>query len=76
MDGTKFVLIGLPIYLFCSDILSIFTLPLPLLPPPPPPPTYVRHDHPLPRPLYQPVTQLVQDQPLRFPSQAFYLIIS
>ncbi|KAL5740381.1 hypothetical protein ACOSQ2_029561 [Xanthoceras sorbifolium] len=62
MDRAKFVLIGLPIYLFCSDILSIFT------PPQPSPtwPTHVRHD---PRSLYQPpTTQLVQEQ-LRFPSQ-------
>ncbi|KAK2656551.1 hypothetical protein Ddye_009603 [Dipteronia dyeriana] len=58
MDGTKFV------QLFCSDILSIFMLPLPPPSPPPPPPTHMSHDHSLSRPLYRSVTQFVQNQPI------------
>ncbi|KAL2337738.1 hypothetical protein Fmac_012184 [Flemingia macrophylla] len=53
MDRTQILLVGLPIFLFCSDILNLFA------PPPPPKPTH----HPSPRPKPQ------IHQPLDFPAQ-------
>ncbi|TKY63512.1 SelT protein [Spatholobus suberectus] len=57
MDRTQIFLVGLPIFLFCSDILNLFA------PPPPPKPTPHPSIHPKPHP------QPHLDQPLEFPVQ-------
>ncbi|XP_059463190.1 selT-like protein [Corylus avellana] len=61
MDRAQLLLLGLPIFLLCSDIVNLFT-------PPPPKPTHQHHHHhqshqvPKPQPL-------LQQQPLDFPTQ-------
>ncbi|KAL3038081.1 hypothetical protein AAZX31_01G109100 [Glycine max] len=59
MDRNQILLVGLPIFLFFSDILNLFS------PQPPPKPTHHHHlpIHPKPHP--QPHLQ----QPLEFPAQ-------
>ncbi|XP_020233450.1 selT-like protein [Cajanus cajan] len=57
MDRTQILLVGLPIFLFCSDILNLFA------PPPPPKPTHHPSVHPKPHPQSQ------IRQPLDFPAQ-------
>ncbi|KAG5069125.1 hypothetical protein JHK85_001502 [Glycine max] len=61
MDRNQILLVGLPIFLFFSDILNLFS------PQPPPKPTHHHHlpIHPKPHP--QPHLQ----QPLEFPAQVF-----
>ncbi|KAL5550467.1 hypothetical protein UlMin_000643 [Ulmus minor] len=57
MDRAQLVLIGLPVFLFFTDLVSLFT-------PPPPKPTH--HDHHLHN--HQSQQQILQ-QPLQFPTQ-------
>lgn len=56
MDRAQLLLVGLPIFLFCSDLLNLFT-------PPPPPPKQPTHHH------YQPRPKIPQ-QALDFPIQS------
>ncbi|CAK8574866.1 unnamed protein product [Lathyrus sativus] len=58
MDRTQILLVGLPIFLFFSDIINLFSSS------PPPKPSHHNHNHPIPQP-QQPQFQ----QPLDFPSQ-------
>ncbi|XP_027337866.1 selT-like protein isoform X2 [Abrus precatorius] len=58
MDRTQILLVGLPIFLFFSDILNLFA------PQPPPKPTHHASINPKPHPL--PILQ----QPLQFPTQS------
>ncbi|KAK7390367.1 hypothetical protein VNO78_25672 [Psophocarpus tetragonolobus] len=57
MDRTQILLVGLPIFLFFSDILNLFA------PQPPPKPTHHSPIHPKPLPQQQ------LHQPLEFPAQ-------
>ncbi|XP_043723962.1 selT-like protein isoform X1 [Telopea speciosissima] len=57
MDRVQMLLVGLPVFLFCSDILNLFTLS------PPPKPSHQHHQHHPHHP--QPVVQPTPD----FPSQ-------
>ncbi|XP_008243538.1 PREDICTED: selT-like protein [Prunus mume] len=66
MDRAQLVLVGLPIFLFCTDIFSLFT--------PKPPKTsthYHVHDDEDPQPLDHPDPQQQQllQEPLKFPTQ-------
>ena len=54
MDKAQFLLIGLPLFLFFSDIINLFT------PLPPKPPPHHHHQQPQPKP---------QSAPLDFPTQ-------
>ncbi|KAL6332539.1 hypothetical protein AAG906_008959 [Vitis piasezkii] len=59
MDQAQFLLVGLPLFLFFSDIINLFTP----LPPKPPPHHHHHHHHhhqPQPKP---------QSAPLDFPTQ-------
>lgn len=58
MDRTQILLVGLPLFLFFSDIINLFS------PSPPPKPSRHNHVHPIPQP-QQPHLQ----QPLDFPIQ-------
>ncbi|KAE9611055.1 hypothetical protein Lal_00016400 [Lupinus albus] len=60
MDRTQILLIGLPIFLFCSDIFNLFTIPSP-----PSKPTHYPSIHPIP----QSQSRSHFQQPLEFPSQ-------
>lgn len=64
MDRTQILLVGLPIFLFFSDIINLFA------PPPSPKPTHHHHHHhhPIPQPQPEPHLQ----QPLEFPTQVFF----
>ncbi|PNX94278.1 SelT-like protein [Trifolium pratense] len=59
MDRTQILLVGLPIFLFCTDIFNLFTTS------PPPKSTHHNHNHPIPQPQQQSHLQ----QPLDFPTQ-------
>uniref|UniRef100_A0A2P2ILE7 Uncharacterized protein MANES_09G107600 n=1 Tax=Rhizophora mucronata TaxID=61149 RepID=A0A2P2ILE7_RHIMU len=72
MDRSQFLLLGLPIFLFFSDVINLFTVAPPRPPPPPPKPS--RHHHHGPHSIYpfqepKPQLQQQQQQPLQFPSQ-------
>ncbi|RVW84947.1 SelT-like protein [Vitis vinifera] len=54
MDRAQLLLVGLPLFLFFSDIINLFT------PPPPKPPPHHHHQQPQPKP---------QSAPLDFPTQ-------
>ncbi|XP_077213659.1 selT-like protein [Tasmannia lanceolata] len=41
MDRVQLLLVGLPLFLFCSDVINLFSPP----PPPPPPPSHHHHHH-------------------------------
>ncbi|XP_059668006.1 selT-like protein [Cornus florida] len=56
MDRVQLLLVGLPLFLFCSDVINLFA-------PPPPKPAHHHHEHHQTRP--QPVIQ----QTLDFPTQ-------
>ncbi|XP_021279438.1 selT-like protein [Herrania umbratica] len=59
MDRAQLLLLGLPLFLFVSDLFSLFT------PPPPKPPSHHHHHHSQPKP---PIIQETLDVPLRKPS--------
>eukprot|EP00261_Vitis_vinifera_P018127 XP_010648076.1 PREDICTED: selT-like protein isoform X1 [Vitis vinifera] len=59
MDQAQFLLVGLPLFLFFSDIINLFT---PLPPKPPPHHHHHRHHHQQPQPK-------PQSAPLDFPTQ-------
>ncbi|XP_034681037.1 selT-like protein isoform X3 [Vitis riparia] len=54
MDEAQFLLVGLPLFLFFSDVINLFT------PLPPKPPPHHHHQQPQPKP---------QSAPLDFPTQ-------
>ncbi|KAF5476280.1 hypothetical protein F2P56_008011 [Juglans regia] len=61
MDRAQLLLLGLPIFLLCTDIINLFT-------PSPPKPTH--HHHHLPQSHHQPKPQpVLHHQPLDFPTQ-------
>ncbi|XP_034694834.1 selT-like protein [Vitis riparia] len=59
MDRAQLLLVGLPLFLFFSDIINLFTPP-----PPKPPPHHHHHHHPHQQPQPKP-----QSAPLDFPTQ-------
>ncbi|XP_068309579.1 selT-like protein isoform X1 [Pyrus communis] len=61
MDRAQLVLLGLPLFLFCTDLLNFFT------PPPPPPHKPPHHHHPHLQHQHQPPP--VAKETLEFPSQ-------
>ncbi|KAK2432699.1 selT protein [Trifolium repens] len=60
MDRTQILLVGLPIFLFCTDIINLFS------PSPPPKSSHHNHNHPITQPQQQ---QPHLQQPLDFPTQ-------
>jgi hypothetical protein len=64
MDRTQILLVGLPIFLFCSDIINLFS------PSPPPKSSHHNHNHPITQPQQQ---QPHLQQPLDFPTQVFHI---
>ncbi|KAM1341549.1 hypothetical protein PS1_005904 [Malus domestica] len=65
MDRAQLVLLGLPLFLFCTDLLNLFT------PPPPPPhkPPHHHHPHPHPHLQHQHQPPPVAKETLDFPSE-------
>ncbi|KAL1545478.1 selT-like protein [Salvia divinorum] len=60
MDRVQLLLVGLPLFLFCSDIFSLFSP----APSKPAAPHHYHHGHPVSQPLIQP-----RHTPLEFPTQ-------
>ncbi|KAG6744254.1 hypothetical protein POTOM_052968 [Populus tomentosa] len=67
MDRSQILLLGLPIFLFCSDILNLFTT----SPPPKPTP----NDHHNIHQFQTKPQQVLQQQPLQFPTQKSSTIV-
>lgn len=64
MGGAKLILIGLPIYLFCTDIVNLFTNPSP------PKPRTHNHHQQLHHRQYYPLRS--NQEPLKFPIQQVF----
>ncbi|KAK2980016.1 hypothetical protein RJ640_020042 [Escallonia rubra] len=62
MDRVQLLLLGLPIFLFFTDMVTLFGPS-----PPPPPPKPHHHPHPHPHPPHQSQSEI--SQPLEFPTQ-------
>ncbi|KAL5072876.1 hypothetical protein RYX36_011860 [Vicia faba] len=60
MDRTQILLVGLPIFLFFTDIINLFS---------PSPPPKSSHHNPIPQPQPQPQQPHLQQQPLDFPTK-------